>query len=138
MLYPNNAVVSYIRGPMTHEEAQTFAADWAAAWNARDVEKVLRLFRDDVEFTSPTALAVAGAATVRGKPALRAYWTAAMNRIGALRFAIDRVVWDAASRELAIVYVADIDGRAKRVSENLTFGADGLVVSAEVFHGIAV
>jgi len=123
---------------MTREEAKTFAVDWAAAWNARDVERVLRLFSEDVEFTSPTALAVAGAATVRGKSALRAYWTTAMTQIGALRFAINRVVWDAAASELAIVYVADIDGRAKLVSENLTFGADGLVVSAEVFHGIAV
>jgi ketosteroid isomerase-like protein len=122
---------------MTREEAKAFAADWAAAWNARDVERVLGYFSEGVEFTSPTALAVAGTATVRGKAALRAYWAAAMSRIGALRFDIDRVVWDAASRELAIVYVADIDGRAKRVSENLTFGDADLIVSAEVFHGVA-
>jgi len=122
---------------MTREEAMTFAAHWAAAWNARDVERVLGLFSEDVSFTSPTALVVAGTATVRGKAALREYWTTAMTRIATLQFSIDRVVWDAASRELAIVYVADIDGRTKRVSENLTFGADGLIVSAEVFHGVA-
>jgi ketosteroid isomerase-like protein len=122
---------------MTHEEAMRFATDWAAAWNARDVERVLSFFNEDVEFTSPTALAVVGTATVRGKAELRRYWTTAMARISALQFSIDRVVWDAASRELAIIYVADIDGRAKRVSENLTFGADGLVANAEVFHGVA-
>jgi ketosteroid isomerase-like protein len=122
---------------MTREEAMRFATEWAAAWNARDVERVLGFFSEDVSFTSPTALAVAGTATVRGKAALREYWTTAMARIGALKFSIVRVVWDAASRELAIVYVADINGQAKRVSENLTFGAEGLVVSAEVFHGVA-
>jgi hypothetical protein len=37
---------------------------------------------------------------------------------------------------LAIIYIADIGGRKRRVSENLTFGADGRVVSAEVFHGV--
>jgi ketosteroid isomerase-like protein len=121
---------------MTHDEAMTFAVGWAAAWNARDVERVLGLFSEDVSFTSPTALAVVGTATVRGKAALRAYWAQAISRIGSLRFTLDRVVWDAATRELAIVYVSDVDGRAKRVSENLTFGADGLVLTAEVFHGV--
>ena len=121
---------------MTHEEAMSFAKQWAAAWNARDVERVLGFFSEDTTFTSPTALAVVGAATVRGKAALRAYWTQAMSRIGTLHFTLDRVVWDAATRELAILYVSDVDGRTKRMSENLTFGEDGLVRSAEVFHGV--
>ncbi|HYJ39553.1 MAG TPA: nuclear transport factor 2 family protein [Steroidobacteraceae bacterium] len=122
---------------MTREEANTIAAGWTAAWNARDVERVLAYFSEDVTFVSPTALAVVGTATVRGKAALRAYWNQAMERIGALRFTLDRVVWDATARELAIVYLSDIDGRARRVSENLTLGADGLVVRAEVFHGVS-
>jgi steroid delta-isomerase len=122
---------------MTHEEAKAFAVDWAAAWNERDIEQVLGFFSEDVRFTSPTALAIVGTATVQGKAALRAYWTQAMRRIGSLRFTLDRVVWDGAARELAIVYLSDIDGRTKRVSENLTFDADRLVTQAEVFHGVA-
>ena len=123
---------------MTRKEADTFAAAWAAAWNARDIERVLAFFSEDIAFVSPTALAVVGTATVQGKAALRAYWTQAMSRIGSLKFTLDRVVWDATARELAIVYLSDIDGRGKHVSENLTFGADGLVVRAEVFHGVPV
>jgi ketosteroid isomerase-like protein len=121
---------------MTRDEAMTFAASWAEAWNVRDVERVLGLFSDDVQFVSPTALAVVGTATVRGKRALSDYWNSAMSRIASLKFTVDRVVWDAATRELAIIYVADIDGRSKRVSENLTFGAGGLITRAEVFHGV--
>jgi ketosteroid isomerase-like protein len=98
---------------MTRDEARAFADEWAAAWNDRAVERVLSRFDDDVSFTSPTALA----------------------RIGSLRFAVDRVSWDPLSRELAIIYVSDT-GRKMRVSENLVFGANGLVVSAEVFHGV--
>ena len=120
---------------MTRDEAQAFADEWAAAWNDRAVERVLSRFDDDVSFTSPTALAVVGVATVRGKQALRDYWNTALARIGSLRFAVDRVSWDPVSRELAIIYVSDT-GRKKRVSENLVFGANGLVVSAEVFHGV--
>jgi hypothetical protein len=122
---------------MTREEAGAFANEWAAAWNARDVERVLVHFAEDVVFTSPTAAVVVGAGTVRGKAALRAYWMKALGGIGALRFVVDRVAWDPAARELAIIYVAAIDGRTRRVSENLTFGPEGLVVSAEVFHGVA-
>ncbi|HEY6124563.1 MAG TPA: nuclear transport factor 2 family protein [Steroidobacteraceae bacterium] len=121
---------------MTREEARAFAATWATAWNDREIERVLGFFAEDVEFVSPTALAVTGTATVRGKRALRAYWNSALSGIHSLRFTVDRVMWDASTRELAIIYVSHIDGRAKRVSENLTFGEGGLVVSAEVFHGV--
>jgi len=123
---------------MTREEAQAFAQQWAAAWNERDVERVLAHFEDDVTFTSPTALAVVGVATLRGKQALRDYWNKAVARIGSLRFTVDRALWDAEHRELAILYESDIDGRKRRVSENLTFGASGLVTRAEVFHGVGV
>jgi hypothetical protein len=49
---------------------------------------------------------------------------------------LDHVLWDSARRELAIIYTSDIDGRSKRVSENLTFDEDGRVIAAEVFHGV--
>ena len=121
---------------MTRDQAAAFAAAWAAAWNERAVERVLSHFDDNVSFTSPTAISVVGVGTVRGKQALRAYWNAALARIGTLRFTVDGIMWDSDTSELAIVYVSEIDGRVRRVSENLTFGANGLVVSAEVFHGI--
>lgn len=121
---------------MTRDEAVAFAKAWAAAWNERAVERVLDHFSEDVTFTSPTALAVVGTPTVRGKAALRAYWNTALGRLRSLHFTFDRVLWDADTRELAILYVSDIDGRTKRVSENLTFAPNGLVVSAEVFHGV--
>jgi hypothetical protein len=123
---------------MTSDDARGFAAQWAEAWNSRNIEEVLAHFDDDVEFTSPTALAVMGTPIVRGKGSLREYWTKALTRIAALRFGVDRVVWDPDSRELAIIYTAEIDGKAKRVSENLRFNAVGQVAVAEVFHGVAL
>ena len=121
---------------MTRQEAQAFAEQWASDWNKLEVERVLVHFDDRVAFTSPTAASVVGVPTVLGKPALRDYWNTALSRVGSLRFIVDRVLWDDASGELAIIYIADIGGRKRRVSENLTFGADGRVVSAGVFHGV--
>ena len=121
---------------MKREEVENFAATWAAAWNSRDIEAVLEHFHEDVLFTSPTALAVVGSPTVNGKNNLRAYWTAALKRIKTLRFCVERILWDSAHRELAIIYTSEVDGSTKKVSENLTFDQKGLVVAAEVFHGI--
>ncbi len=120
----------------TRNDAEKFAEDWAQAWNRRDVESVLAHFRDDIIFASPTALAMTGSPVLHGKGALREYWTKALARIGSIEFSVIRVLWDAASRELAIIYLAAIDGRSGTVSENLIFDQDGLVATAEVFHGV--
>jgi ketosteroid isomerase-like protein len=122
---------------MNREEVEIFARQWADAWNNRDVEKVLEHFHEDVIFTSPTALAVVGRPTVNGKAALRAYWVKALNRIETIRFSIERLVWDPQRGELAIIYMSEINGKSKKVSENLIFNQNGLVVTAEVFHGIS-
>jgi len=39
-----------------------------------------------------------------------------MGRLKSLRFTVDRVLSDPATRELAIVYVYEIDGNATRAS----------------------
>ncbi|MBS0183676.1 MAG: nuclear transport factor 2 family protein [Nitrospira sp.] len=121
---------------MTREEALVFAVEWTAAWNELAVERVLAHFDEHVLFTSPTARTVVGVSTVLGKQALREYWNKAVAHIDSLHFVLDRVLWDPGTREMAIVYLSEIDGRRKQVSEQLTFGPDGLVVSAEVFHGV--
>jgi ketosteroid isomerase-like protein len=115
-----------------------FASNWADAWNRRAIEDVLAHFHDEIEFTSPTAMAVTGAATVRGKGALRDYWVRAMSKIDSIRFTVDRVLWDKARRELAIVYTAEINGAARKVSENFVFDSRDQVIRAEVFHGAPI
>ena len=122
---------------MTRADAQRFAAQWAEHWNDGDVEKVLAHFSDDTVFTSPTAADMVGTPTVRGKGALRDYWVKALARIGSVHFTVDHVLWDESRSELAIVYTARMAGKARRVSENLRFAADGKVASAEVFHGVS-
>ena len=120
---------------MDRADAERYARRWIADWNARDLDSVLAHFEDDVVFTSPRALAVVGEATVRGKAALRAYWTKALAKIRSLRFTLDRIAFDPATSELAIFYDRAADGRVDRVVEVLRFGASGRVVSAEVLHG---
>lgn len=58
------------------------------SWNGRDVEAVLSSFADDVVFTSPLAERVVpgSGGVIRGKEALRHYWTEALRHNPGLHF----------------------------------------------------
>jgi hypothetical protein len=73
---------------MTDVDARAFAESWLAAWNAHDLEAVLAHFADDVTFTSPVAarLVEGSDGVIRGKEALRAYWSTGLERFPDLRF----------------------------------------------------
>jgi len=70
-----------------------FGRLWADAWNRRDVDAVLAHFADDVVFTSPVAQQVGFSSdgVVRGKPALRSYWLAALAKNPDLHFQVTAV-----------------------------------------------
>lgn len=78
---------------MSTPDPHAFARDWLAAWNAHDVEAVLRHFHDDVVFTSPVAARVLpeSGGLLRGKDALRRYWTEGLRLIPDLRFTVEAV-----------------------------------------------
>src|SRR5262245_8298355 len=121
---------------MTRHEALEYARRWCDAWNRRDIEAVLVHFEEDVTFTSPTALATVGVATVVGKAALRSYWQTALRALESLRFTLERIVWDEDSHELVIIYAREANGKKTRVAECLQFSAWDRVRRGEVFHGV--
>jgi ketosteroid isomerase-like protein len=122
--------------PSTSPEVTEFARRWAAEWNRLDIEAVLSHFHDEVVFSSPKARDTIGMPTVRGKEALRAYWRAALAGVTALRFDVVRVLWDADSSELAIVYDREVNGQRDRASEVLQFDGAGRITRGEVFYGV--
>lgn len=69
-------------------DPQAFAEEWNAAWNARDLDKVLEFFAEDAVFGSPLAARIVpeSGGTVRGKAALRDYWSAALAQNPELHF----------------------------------------------------
>ncbi len=110
---------------VTPDEARTWAQQWIDEWNRHDVEAVLSHFADDVEFVSPVAATVTGDPTgvVRGKDALRAYWTTALAGHGDLHFELDDV--HVGIDAIAIRY-RNQAGRG--CTELAVFDADGQVV----------
>ena len=76
-------------GRMDQTEARAFAEQWVKDWNAHDVDALLAHFTDDVVFTSPVAIRVLGGdGVVRGKEALRRYWSEGIRLIPDLRFEV--------------------------------------------------
>lgn len=115
-------------------DARAFADQWISDWNRRDVEAVLAHFSEDVVFTSSRAKVILGSQTVEGKPRLREYWTTAISRIQTLRFTLSYLIRE--TDRMAIVYIAEIDGKRLRAVEFLVFGEDGLVHEGEAMSGI--
>ncbi len=119
---------------MKSDAVRRFAEEWIEAWNRRDFEAVLEHMRDDVQFTSPRAVAVCGRSTMDGKDALRAYWAGAMASITSLRFRLDYAVGGDGER-MVIVYMAEINGVGRRAAELFEFDSDGRVVRGEAMYG---
>jgi ketosteroid isomerase-like protein len=118
---------------MTHDEALAWAQQWIAEWNRRDVDAVLAHFADDVEFCSPLVVTVTGepSGVVRGKDALRAYWTTALESRPDLHFELDDVT--AGVGALSVHYRS----AGRHSSEVAVFDADGLVSRGWALYGAA-
>jgi hypothetical protein len=70
-------------------DAESFVTQWVNNWNAHDVEAILSHFTDDVVFSSPIAIQLLGGnGIVRGKDALRNYWTEGVRRAPDLHFEV--------------------------------------------------
>lgn len=118
-----------------HVSARAWADRWIEAWNALDIESVLALFADDCQFRSPKAAVITGCGTVIGKPALRAYWTRAIENIAHLRFTLASAHWDGVQRTLLIRYTAELAAQRLLAAEVFDFLPDGRVICGTAFYG---
>ena len=106
-------------------DADAFAAEWIAAWNAHDLERILSHYAEDIVFLSPVAARVTGSGRVEGKTALRAYVGTAFTRSPDLKFVPERVY--TGDGALTIAYR---NHRGQFAAETFAFGPDGKVVFA--------
>ncbi|MDE2578838.1 MAG: nuclear transport factor 2 family protein [Hyphomicrobiales bacterium] len=105
-----------------------FAEDWIAAWNARDLERILDHYAENIVLVSPTALKITGAARIEGRNALRHYWRRALDETPVLHFTLVRFY--EGPQCMTIAYLRN--GQT-HVSETLEF-ENGKVARAVVTH----
>ena len=68
--------------------AEQFAAEWIAAWNSHDLDRILTHYTDDFAFASPRIIQIAGepSGKLQGKEAVGAYWAKGLQRAPDLHF----------------------------------------------------
>lgn len=112
---------------MTRSQAQTFAAEWVAAWNRHDVDAVLAHYADDFTMTTPMIQKLLGiaAGTLQGKQDVGDYWRAALAKIPNLKFTIIDVTCGV---DVVSIYYHAVLGR--RAIETFFFDAAGKVCKA--------
>jgi ketosteroid isomerase-like protein len=111
--------------------AERYAREWAANWQAKDLDAILSHYSPDIVFRSPRISVVLGIerTSVSGLQELRNYWLKALERAKEIRFDIEDV--GVGSNALTILYR---NQRGDHVAETLVFGEGHKVVEGIVTY----
>lgn len=117
-------------GSITREFAEHFSAEWIAAWNDHDLDRILSHYAEDFTMSSPYIAQIAGepSGKLEGKAAVGAYWKKALERMPDLRFEHHATLVGAGS---VTIYYRGARGMAAEV---FFFGDDGVVVEAAAHY----
>lgn len=116
---------------LSDEFVKAFAAEWIAAWNSHDLDRILSHYAPDFTFASPRIVELMGepSGTLHGHAAIRSYWARALAARPDLHF--ECVQTFAGVSSLAIVYSRH-DGLLG--CEHFEFDADGRVCRASAHY----
>lgn len=113
----------------TRRQAIRWAELWVSCWNEGDYDTLLSLYRDIARFERrPNGEAPSHDSTIE---AFKRHWAAVPFGIHSVRGDLERVSWDADTRELTIVYASDVGGTLLHGCDLITLDADGRVVLGE-------
>lgn len=109
---------------MTRDEAWKLANHWVGAWNAHDLELILKHYEEAVELTSPVAAQLLGTpeGKVAGKANLRAYFQRGLAAYPELHFKLEDVFWGVNS-----VVLCYLNQKGTRTAEFMELSATGKV-----------
>jgi ketosteroid isomerase-like protein len=120
-----------------HDPARlvAIATSWLACFERRDLDGLLALYADDAVHTSPKIRVrhpeTGGA--LRGKPAMRAWWGDAFERLPSMRYEPTSITAD--RDRVFMEYVRHVDGEPDLPVAEVLEVRDGLIVASRVFHG---
>jgi hypothetical protein len=101
-----------------------YAQEWIAAWNARDLERILAHYANEVELVSPFVAKLTGGSggVVCGKAALRDYFARGLEAFPTLRFDFIRLYEGVRS---CVLEYRSVNGL--RAAEMMEFDGEGKV-----------
>ena len=124
-----------------NEISDSFAKEhverWINAWNDGDLETVLSMFADNIEFYSPKIKVITpefNSGKVNNKQDLKHYWATALEKITSLHFTPKE--YYIKENTLVLEYTATFDEKSMFLSmEKFVFNEDNLIVKASAFYG---
>lgn len=117
---------------LTEENARKLAAHWVRAWNSHDLAEIMSHYAEDVVLVSPTAARILNdpLGTVRGKDALRAYFTKGLEAYPNLRFDLLDLMWG-----LSSVVLYYVNQKGITTGEFMELDSNGKVVRVVANYG---
>lgn len=108
-----------------------FAKRYYEAWNKRDLDAIMALYHEDIEFSSPyiAALGFSADGVIHGKPMLRLYFEKALERAPNLVFKSEEIFVGA--RGHTLIYS---NQRGERMAEHHEMDVSGTIVRAEATY----
>lgn len=109
---------------ITKQQADEFAKAWITSWNSHNIKTILEHYTEDLEITTPMLKLAAGIekSSLKGKEAVAAYWTKALERVPDLYFELIDVTVCVDS--VALYYKSIMN---KKAIEVMFFNAEGKV-----------
>jgi hypothetical protein len=121
-----------LHSSLRDKKAGEFAASLVEAWNSHDLDRIVAYYSEDVVFSSPLVRTIGGgnSNTIRGRVALRSYFSVALCKFPSLRFRL-RAVY--AGDDAVIVLHDSVDGLV--ASEKLRLDEKGQIIRVWVYYG---
>jgi len=116
------------------ESPTTIAHAWFKAFNDHNLEHLLILYHDNAEHYSPK-LKVRKPETkgfIKGKPALRAWWQDAFDRLPSLHYEVVRITPH--ESRVFMEYVRQVTGEEDLYVGEMLEIENGLIIRSTVFH----
>ncbi len=112
-------------GPREHADR------WLEAWNAHDLDAILDLYAEEIDFASPTVAALGGdkEGRISGREELRAHFARGLERFPALAFTEEALLTGTGG--YALIYRRE-DGA--RVVESVELNEKGDAIRARAFY----
>ena len=120
---------------MSIEDNLALARRWIDAFNRGDVVALVALYAEGAEHTSPKLRArdPSTEGKVRGRAALSAWWTSALEATPSLRY--EPLTFTASDERVVIEYLRHADGQAVMTVSETFDVRDGAIVASRVYHG---
>jgi len=110
--------------------------DWLSAWNKHDLTRVLSMYSEDIEFSSPKIKVVfpdRALSKITNKKDLEEYWTKALEKYPKLNFVLKYSIFY--NNKCLVEYYALLDEKTKTSVIEKFEMQDGLIIKSSAYYG---